>query len=396
MRERGDASDDAAVALPGMSMPTPADTNQSGTVGASAAESRDLVMWRRVNLIYLVFAILPLLLDRSLRSDSSAWLGTALALAVFLPFYWRSYGARPAVALRIAIAMVLIGCALTPLSLGGNTFVIYGLATVGYGMRARAAAIFYLVTCTAYGVLLGMLGLPAWVLLPVLAIGGVVMISGVFGRIQEQRNAELRLTQDEVRRLARMNERERIGRDLHDLLGHTLSLIAIKSELAGKLITRDVDAAATQIGEIESIARKALGEVREAVSGIRASGFSAELATARLSLLSAGVSLDARIPALPQIASEIEAALALSLREAVTNVVRHAAADRVEVELQADPQALALSISDDGRGAPIRPGNGLSGMRERIEALGGRLVVDSAPGVGTRLRIWLPLLEGAS
>ena len=114
--------------------------------------------------------------------------------------------------------------------------------------------------------------------LPVAFIGGVVMVGAMFGRIQERRNAELRLTQDEVRRLARMNERERIGRDLHDLLGHTLSLIAIKSELAGKLLARDASAAATQISEIESIARKALGEVREAVSGIRASGFSAELA----------------------------------------------------------------------------------------------------------------------
>jgi two-component system sensor histidine kinase DesK len=225
-------------------------------------------------------------------------------------------------------------------------------------------------------------------------IGGVVMIGAVFGRIQSQRNAELRLTQDEVRRLARMNERERIGRDLHDLLGHTLSLIAIKSELAGKLIDRDTRAAAIQVSEIQSIARKALSEVREAVSGIRASGFTAELAAARLSLLSAGVSLDARIPALPELASDIEAALALSLREAVTNIVRHAAADRVEVELQADRRSLALSISDDGRGSPIKPGNGLTGMRERIEQLGGRLNVDSAPGLGTRLRIWLPMLEG--
>ena len=108
------------------------------------------------------------------------------------------------------------------------------------------------------------------------------------------------------------------------------------------------------------------------------------------------MSLDARIPALPQLASEIESALAMSLREAVTNIVRHADADRVEVELQADPRSLALSISDDGRGSAIKPGNGLTGMRERIERLGGRLTVDSAPGLGTRLRIWLPMLTGTT
>ena len=348
-------------------------------------------LWRRVNLIYLVFVFLPLLLDRSLRTDPSAWLASLAAIGVFLPLYWHSYVARPAAQFLIVLAMLLIGCLLTPISFGGNTFVIYALATVGWTMTVARAVVFYLAACLVYAAVLKLSGLPLLLVLPVAFIGGVVMFGAMFGRIQDRRNAVLRLTQEEVRRLARMNERERIGRDLHDLLGHTLSLIAIKSELAGKLIDRDVSAAATQIGEIEAIARKALGEVREAVSGIRASGFSAELATARLSLLSAGVSLDARIPTLPELASSIESALALSLREAVTNIVRHAAADRVEVELQADPHSLALSISDDGRGAPIKPGNGLTGMRERIEQLGGRLVVDSAPGVGTRLRIWLPL-----
>ncbi len=383
------------MSIPPTNAPTP-ELSHKPAEPADQHESRELALWRRINLIYLVFAFLPLLLDRSLRNDANAWLATLAAIAVFLPIYWRSYEARPAAVLPIAIAMMLIGSALTPVSFGGNTFVIYALATVGYGLPWRGSALFYLAACLAYGGVLSLCGLPLWLLLPVAMIGGVVMIGAVFGRIQSRRNAELRLTQDEVRRLARMNERERIGRDLHDLLGHTLSLIAIKSELAGKLIDRDVRAAGTQIGEIEAIARKALGEVREAVSGIRASGFSAELATARLSLLSAGVSLDARIPSLPQLANDIESALALSLREAVTNIVRHAAADRVEVELQADARSLALSISDDGRGTTIKPGNGLTGMRERIEHLGGRLRVDSAPGIGTRLRIWLPLPEGAA
>jgi two-component system sensor histidine kinase DesK len=370
--------------------------DRPGTATVASDDRSDWSLWRRINLIYLVFVFLPLLLDPALRSDAKAWMASLAAIAVFLPIYWRSFEARPVAVLPIAMSMVLIGSALTPISFGGNTFVIYALATVGYGLSARAAALFYVAACLAYGVVLSLSGLPPWLLLPVAMIGGVVMIGAVFGRIQSQRNAELRLTQDEVRRLARMNERERIGRDLHDLLGHTLSLIAIKSELAGKLIDRDTRAAAIQVSEIHSIARKALSEVREAVSGIRASGFTAELAAARLSLLSAGVSLDARIPALPQLASEIESALALSLREAVTNIVRHAAADRVEVELQADPRSLALSISDDGRGSSIKPGNGLTGMRERIEQLGGRLNVDSTPGVGTRLRIWLPILDRAA
>jgi two-component system sensor histidine kinase DesK len=384
------------MSTPPTNPPAPGFPRNPADPSADLHASRELALWRRINLIYLVFVFLPLLLDPSLRRDAKPWLASLAAIAVFLPLYWRSYAVQQRQLLLYAIAMAVIGSALTPISFGGNTFVIYALATVGYGFSLRGSALFFCAVCLAYGGVLSLSGLPLWLLLPVAMIGGVVMIGAVFGRIQSQRNAELRLTQDEVRRLARMNERERIGRDLHDLLGHTLSLIAIKSELAGKLMTRDAGAAATQISEIESIARKALGEVREAVSGIRASGFTAELAAARLSLLSAGVSLDARIPALPQLASDIEAALALSLREAVTNIVRHAAADRVEVELQADPRSLALSISDDGRGTSIKPGNGLTGMRERIEQLGGRLNVDSAPGIGTRLRIWLPLPDGAA
>ena len=191
-------------------------------------------------------------------------------------------------------------------------------------MSAPFATGFYVIACLVYGGVLKASGMPLLLLLPVAFIGGVVMFGAMFGRIQERRNAVLRLTQDEVRRLARMNERERIGRDLHDLLGHTLSLIAIKSELAGKLIDRDVGAPQRRSAKSKpSRARRwARCARRSAASAL--SGFSAELATARLSLLSAGVSLDARIPALPQLASEIESALALSLREAVTNIVRHA------------------------------------------------------------------------
>ena len=168
-------------------------------------------------------------------------------------------------------------------------------------------------------------------------------------------------------------------------------MIAIKSELAGKLLSRNASAAAAQIADIEAIARKALGEVREAVTGIRATGFAAELAAARLSLLSAGVSLDTKVEQMPELAADIESALAMSLREAVTNVVRHAQADRVEVEVESSPRAVLLQISDDGRGATIAPGNGLTGMRERVEKLGGQFSIDSAQGVGTRLRIWLPM-----
>jgi two-component system sensor histidine kinase DesK len=204
------------------------------------------------------------------------------------------------------------------------------------------------------------------------------------------RNAELRLTQDEVRRLATVAERERIGRDLHDLLGHTLSLVALKSELAGRLVASDPQAARREIEEVTRVAREALAQVRSAVTGIRVAGLSAELASARLLLETDAIAFayDMAPLALPQ-AEEI--VFAMTLREAVTNIQRHARARSAQVALLVDGDAALLRIVDDGRGGPIAPGNGLSGMRERIEALGGQLRVEStAHGTCVEARLPLP------
>jgi two-component system sensor histidine kinase DesK len=223
----------------------------------------------------------------------------------------------------------------------------------------------------------------------VAVIGTMVVSSILYSRARSARNAELRLTQDEVRRLATMAERERIGRDLHDLLGHTLSVVALKSELAGKLLDRDPAGARAQIREVEEVARNALAQVREAVAGIRATGLQAELAAARLALLSADVRMDQRLDPVT-LDEKVELAFSMAVREAVTNVIRHAGARNVEVEMKRDDQGVRLPVGDDGRGGIERYGNGLDGMRERMRALGGTLEIDSAIGAGTRLALWVP------
>ena len=233
---------------------------------------------------------------------------------------------------------------------------------------------------------------------PMLALGsvlavvviGTMVVSGIlYSRARAWRNAELRLTQDEVRRLATVAERERIGRDLHDLLGHTLSVVALKSELAGKLLDHDRGGARAQIREVEEVARHALAQVREAVAGIRAAGLQAELAAARLALLSAEVRLEHRLAPVA-LDAKVELAFAMALREAVTNIIRHASARRVEVELSAAGGGMRMVIADDGRGGIGRHGNGLAGMGERLHAVGGTLEIDSPAGAGTRLLLWAP------
>src|SRR5262249_15468866 len=157
---------------------------------------------------------------------------------------------------------------------------------------------------------------------------------------------------------------ERIGRDLHDLLGHTLSLITLKSELAARLFDRDPLAARREIVDVERVARDTLGQVRRAVAGIRAAGLAAELASAHLLLESSGVRLDYETPENAALPADVETILALTIREAVTNIQRHARATRARVALAIAAQEARLVVEDDGCGGTITPGNGLTGMRE--------------------------------
>jgi two-component system sensor histidine kinase DesK len=197
----------------------------------------------------------------------------------------------------------------------------------------------------------------------------------------------------EVEHLAKVAERERIARDLHDVLGHTLSLITLKAELARKLVDRDPGRAKQEMQDVETTSRAALADVREAIRGYRSDGIFAELARARAALETAGVAVECDTDRVA-LSPEQESVLSLALREAVTNVVRHADASRCNVSLKRSEALCTLEISDDGCGAAGPEGNGLRGMRERLEALGGSLRLLTSNG--TRLIIDLPLASAAS
>lgn len=233
-------------------------------------------------------------------------------------------------------------------------------------------------------------GWPFWVILLMLAVNYSSGAGALFGCIAQLRDAELRLSQDEVRRLAATAERERIGRDLHDLLGHTLSLITLKLELSRKLFDKDRDASRRELEDAERVARHALAEVRAAVTGIRAAGLAAELASAKLLLESSGVSFEYE-QAVANLPRDIECGLALVLREAVTNIHRHARAHRAGVVLRREGEDVHMEIRDDGRGGIDGDGNGLSGMRERVNTMNGVLRIDSPPRRGTRIEIVVPM-----
>ena len=320
------------------------------------------------------------------------WLpATVVSLPVFLLLYALANLRPMRELLRYGLAMALLGYLTLPFNQSGGTcYVIYACAYLAFQDNPWRVA--RLVACVVLVFVLETV-FQHWpwqvavmmTMICTAAAGGNLSIWLGF-----RKNAELRLSHDEVRRLAATAERERIGRDLHDLLGHTLSLVALKSELAGRLIERDRAAARREIAEVERVARDALVQVRSAVTGIRATDLAAELASARLLLESASVHFDYRREACAW-PPEIETTLALVLREAATNILRHAHAGRARVALQREGNAALLRIEDDGRGGVAAHGNGLCGMRERVEALGGSLKIDSPRGRGTAIEARLPL-----
>ena len=305
------------------------------------------------------------------------------ALCLLLP---RRLASRPAYGL-IALCIVLM-----PWYPSGISYFIFGCVMLRmHFAQSMFAYVGQLLVANA--VFLGAalwIGYPwesvAWTPIMTLVIGLVVNVE----RANQEKDAEIRLSHDEVRRLAATAERERIGRDLHDLLGHTLSLVALKSDLASRLIGHDPLAARKEMEDVSGVARDALAQVRRAVSGIRAAGLAAELASARLLLESDGVRFNYELSEVA-LTPEQETVLALAVREAVTNIQRHARAGDASVSLRSSGQQVSLKIEDDGRGGAIVPGNGLCGMRERIESLGGKLRVEAMPGQGTQIEIVLPM-----
>ena len=325
-----------------------------------------------------------------------SWLvPTLISIAMFLPLYFRTYWLRGYEQLIYIGGIASIGFALAPFNGCAHTYLIYAavfLPFSGLSLRTMMSVIF--AGLALYAIELSVLATPAKAIAIVIGVTAIVSVAvsaaNYFHREKQLRQAELKLSHDEVRRLAALAERERIGRDLHDLLGHTLSLITLKSELAARLFDRDPLAARREIVDVERVARDALGQVRRAVAGIRAAGLSAELASAHLLLESGGVQLDYESTE-ETMPAEFETVLALTIREAVTNIQRHAQASYARVRVAIIDGEARVAIEDNGRGGAITPGNGLTGMRERLRALGGDLAIVSERGRGTKLEARLVL-----
>src|SRR6202047_1983543 len=233
--------------------------------------------------------------------------------------------------------------------------------------------------------------LSGWFLFYGAGLSTVVGAGNIYFAQRNRANERLQKANEEIEHLAKVAERERIARDLHDVLGHTLSVITLKSELAGKLMDRDPQRAGKEIREVEQISRQALSDVRDAIRGYRSQGLAAELAQAKCTLETAGLTVQCDAATTMKLPAVQESVLSLAVREAVTNVVRHAQARTCRMRLEQQNGSCRLEIHDDGCGSSNGEGNGLRGMRERVEMLGGTLNRNTE--AGTRIIITLPLKE---
>jgi two-component system sensor histidine kinase DesK len=316
---------------------------------------------------------------------------TLISVPVFVYLHLCTYftGGGAARRRQYIAAIVALGYLVSYFNLAALGYLIFTFFSAAFSTTMRGSFLWIGGTIAGYLIEIALLGnnveTLASVALPAVLLG----ISAVYTAYTTLQQAKLRRSNEEITRLATLAERERIGRDLHDLLGHTLSVVALKSELARKLIDRDLDAARTEIGEVERVARDALSQVRHAVSGIRSTAIAAELQAA-ISLLEAqGVKVKCETERV-KLPHDRETALALSLREATTNIRRHAAASGVTIKLREDAGNVVMEVVDNGHGGRIVPGNGLNGMRERLCNVGGTLSLESVNGGGTRLSVSIP------
>ena len=321
---------------------------------------------------------------------------TLVSYPVFLLLYAACIVTSRRVAWRCAFAMVVLSMVLLPWYPSGISYFVFGCVMLRIGgVQSSLGYLLQLLVLNAVFVsTAAWIGYPwqslVWLPVMTLVIGMIVNVE----RTSQEKDAEIRLSHDEVRRLAATAERERIGRDLHDLLGHTLSLITLKLELSRKLFDRDPAASRRELEDAEAVARHALAEVRSAVTGIRAADLAAELASARLMLESSCVHLDYDVPP-TGLSPDIERGLALVLREAATNIARHANAGVAQIIFNPEGDQLEVTVVDDGVGGIDADGNGLAGMRERIARMGGTLAIESPRRQGTRVRLRVPLVAAA-
>lgn len=336
-------------------------------------------------LVYLSFYFVPWTFQFPPRDEVIISL---VGVGIFLFVYFTSFRVRGAKLKACVAAMVLLGIGLEPVSITSCVFLVYAGAaaanirpfshTVLTGVAIVFVIVVYSLVTQAH----------AFFWAPAILFGTMTGVSVYLSQALVDSNTRLISSQKRAKHLAALAERERIARDLHDLLGHTLTVIAVKSDLASKVVEQDPARAKQELKEIHQTTREALSDIRSAINGIKNVSLASELANAKMALASADIS--AEVDSLNQEFPEhIGAALAMLVKEGVTNIIRHADAEHCEIRVSRVGETAKLVIKDNGVGFDRKEGSGISGMRNRVSALQGRFEIQG--GDGTTISAYIPL-----
>jgi two-component system sensor histidine kinase DesK len=362
---------------------------------------RWIKLGRPFMVAWLAFFIYPLgafLTDRFSAETRAGGLLLLLALGLIWAWFWTRICAGPdrrfTVPAIVATTLILTVFTLRTPPQYGSLF-LYPVIMAGAAFRWRGGLAAVVVLSVLSAVIDVTRGESVTTSTGQLLNDLLVGIAAVGGRLLVEANQQLSQAREQIARLAVGEERVRFARDLHDLLGHSLSVIALKSELAGRLLKSSPGLAAHEVEDIEKVARDALREVREAVAGYRQPTLAAELAGAHEALTAAGIEdhLDQDHAPLPP---AVEAVLAWAVREGVTNVMRHSQAKRCAIRITNRDGRATVEVVDDGRGGIPEAGSGLRGLRERVLEHGGTLTAAPLPHEGFRLRVTLPIAAAAA
>lgn len=395
------------------------DHNESDLREIITASGISARLWRLYAYFWLVCLVFPVLSLLQAPPTGLHLLIPVSGLVAFIAVYFWVMWPHPLTDLvrtRFQLwssALLLLALTVLVLLLSlyyGSSFLwlfigVSAIAGITFRFRSAAAVVFAL-TLLTLGVSIWFSGniLSAnWLLIIplVLLVRGLGLDMIGFLRLSDALR-ELHNAREELARQAVTEERLRMARDLHDLLGHTLSLITLKSELAGRLLEKDPLIATQEIREVEQVARQALREVREAVSGYRQKSLREELDGARQILAAAGIActVDHKARILP---SDIDALLAWVVREGVTNVIRHSHAQHCWIQVISTDKFAQAEINNDGypseRGETDRMGSGLSGLAERIAKQGGQMEArpdSDGDTPGFRLQVRIPIKDRIS
>lgn len=335
-------------------------------------------------LVYLLFYFIPWL---SVRPSLTEVLFSFVIISLFIPVHFLSHTQKGRKTIFLIVATEAFAVLAAPLSAMNGVFHIYAAAQAGYQRGTTVSALIFFTLTFVYVVTAHLFGRHLYEIVFASFMAGIIWITCLHEANQMAEAEQKERARELEKQQASITERERIARDLHDLLGHTLTMVSLKSDLVLKLLDKDLDAARAEVNDIRKSSREALSDIRAVLSGMNRTSLASELSNAKRALASAEIALQVN-GTLPVLSQEQEHVAALAIRESVTNIIRHSKATQVSLLFSKNPKDNFIQIQDNGMGSSNNAGYGLKGLKERVKQIGGSTVIDLSQGA--KISVILP------